>query len=423
MINTLFHHQHRSFLKLWIAQLISQFGDRIHQFALIALVHERFPGSSLALAKLMACTIMPVFLIQPFAGVFVDRWDRRTTLFVCDVVRGGLVLLIPFFLMSADSMWPIYGVVFLAFCFPRFHVPAKMAIIPDLVPEDSLLKANSLITTTGLIAAVLGAACGAFLIEYFGARNGFIIDSITFFVSALFVWNMAIPRQLKINKAQLQESVQKIKKSVWHEIREGFDYIIKHKEIRFVIDMLFVLFMAAGSIYVLIVVFVQEAFQSVTRDVGVLAIFLVVGLFVGIMIYGKWGKRFSWYKTIFFCLILGGTMLSVFALLVQEYNNLTMAMGLAFFWGLTIGPIFVASNTVVHIVSDEEKRGQVFSALEIVINFAFLVAMFISSWLSNFVPKFSILTVVGGLCAFVGLLGLTRSRDFQKLALDGGKMA
>ncbi|MCA9399596.1 MAG: hypothetical protein KC618_07595, partial [Candidatus Omnitrophica bacterium] len=60
---------------------------------------------------------------------------------------------------------------------------------------------------------------------------------------------------------------------------------------------------------------------------------------------------------------------------------------------------------------------------EIVINFAFLVAMFISSWLSNFVPKFSILTVVGVLCAFVGLLGLTRSRDFQKLALDGGKMA
>ena len=70
MFETLFQKKHRNFLKLWIAQLISQFGDRIHQFALIALVYERFPGSSLALAKIMACTILPVFLIQPFAGVF-----------------------------------------------------------------------------------------------------------------------------------------------------------------------------------------------------------------------------------------------------------------------------------------------------------------------------------------------------------------
>ena len=138
-----------NFLRLWTAQFISQFGDRIHQMALVGLVAQRFPNSAIELAKIMAFTILPVFIIQPFAGVYVDRWDRRKTLFVCDVIRGLLVLTIPFIFMVKDSMIPIYIVVFLIFSCSRLYIPAKMSFIPDLVKEEHLLIANSMMTTTG----------------------------------------------------------------------------------------------------------------------------------------------------------------------------------------------------------------------------------------------------------------------------------
>jgi len=160
MIKLLTELKNRDFQRLWLAQLISQFGDRIHQLALVGLIAERAQGSVTSLAKLLAFTILPVFIIQPFAGVFVDRWDRKTTLFVCDIFRGALVLTIPFLFIYHDSMIPIYGVVFTSFCFSRFYVPAKMSIIPDLVEADNLMMANSLVSTTGMIAFVAGCALG-----------------------------------------------------------------------------------------------------------------------------------------------------------------------------------------------------------------------------------------------------------------------
>lgn len=426
MIRLLFHKDNRNFLRLWLAQLVSQFGDRIHQLALVGLIAERSPGSTFGLAKIMAFTILPVFVIQPFAGVFVDRFDRRTTLFICDIVRGVLILAIPYIFLHYHSMVPIYIIVFLVFCFSRFHVPAKLSILPDLVDEDSLYKANSLITTTGMIAAALGAMIGAFLIEYYGARNGFIIDAITFFISALFLFNITQPWRWRIQKKTIVDEGKKIlediKKSVWQEMKEGFDYLLKHKEFRFVVNVMYTVLTVAGAIYIVMIVFIQETFNSVTKDLGVLALSLVIGLFCGVIAYGHWGKKFKWYNTIFLCLICGGLVLVLFSQLVYRYPILPMACGLAMLWGVTIGPIFIASNTVVHIISDENMRGKVFSALEIVINLAFLIAMFISSWLSEIVGMVWILTSVGGLCVFLGLFWLMQSQR-GILAFDGKKMA
>jgi MFS family permease len=410
MFNFLFHKDNRNFLRLWLAQLISQFGDRIHQLALVGLIAERSPGSALGLAKLLAFTIIPVFIIQPFAGVLVDRWDRRTTLFVCDLARGFLVLLIPFILMKTTTMLPVYIIVFLVFSFSRFYVPAKMSIIPDIVEKENLLQANSLITTTGMIAAALGAALGAFIIEWYGAKNGFLIDAATFFLSAVFLVNIRPPFKIKECSKKVihagKEIIGQFKVSVFIEIREGFLYIIRHREIRFIINILFVLLGAAGAVYVVIIVFIQETFHSATKHLGVIAIALVVGLFLGVVSYGRAGKKLSWESTIFSCLLSGGLMLVAFALLIQQYPSIWLAVLLAGILGLTVGPIFIAANTVAHVVSDESMRGKVFSALEIVIHLAFLTTMFISSWLSEYVGRAWILCAVGIICTGIGVGGL-----------------
>src|SRR3989338_9830250 len=113
----------RNFFLLWLGQIISQLGDRLGQMALIGFVYLRDPGSTLEIAKILSFTIIPVFLIGPLAGVYVDRWDRRRTMFVCDLIRAALVFTIPFFLIDTESLIPLYIVVFLIFCIGRFFVP------------------------------------------------------------------------------------------------------------------------------------------------------------------------------------------------------------------------------------------------------------------------------------------------------------
>jgi len=411
MLNFIFDGKNKNFMRLWWAQLISQFGDRINQMALIGLVAERAPGSALGLAKILSFTIIPVFIVGPIAGVFVDRWDKRRTLFVCDLIRGLLVLTIPTIFMFRSSMVPIYIVIFLIFCFSRFYVPAKMSIIPQLVVKDNLLVANSLMTTTGMIAFVLGCALGGFLVDHLGAYGGFISDAITFFLSALLI--VSIPGDLRIHfdpdrLRKTGEEVIRIERSVFGEVADAVKYLAGNKGIRFVINTLFVLLAAAGAVYVVIIVFIQETFQTVTKDLGMLAVSLGIGLFLGTALYGKWGKRWSWQHTIYYCLIAGGLMIVVFAFMVASLASLPVAIALSIILGIVIGPIFIAANTIIHLVADEKMRGKVFSALEIVIHFAFLASMFLCSVLSEYVPRIWILVTVGGIFAAMGTLGLFR---------------
>ncbi len=426
MVSFILDVKNRQFMRLWWAQLISQFGDRINQMALIGLIAERTPGSALHLAKLLSFTIIPVFIVGPIAGAYIDRWDTRKTLFVCDILRGLLVMTIPFIFIYQQSMVPIYIVVFLIFCCSRFYIPAKMSIVPDLVPRENLLMANSLLTTTGMIAFVVGLAAGGVLVDFLGARGGFMADAVTFFASAALIMSISRNFRLRINRNRLLESGRefiKIEKSVMAEVKEGLRYLVNTPDIRFVINMFFTLMSAAGAIYVVIIVFIQQTFHSVTRDLSVLAVFLGVGLFLGALAYGKWGQKLAWYKTIFFCLIGGGIMMVCFAVLVKSYPNIFMAAGLALALGLITGPIFIASNTIVHLVSNEQMRGKVFSALEVVMHFAFFIAMLISAVLSEFVARAWILTGVGILFALVGLFGLIRYQNGRALAVEPEKVA
>ena len=158
--------KNRNFFLLWLGQIISQLGDRLDQMALIAFVYLRAPGSTMQIAKILSFTIIPVFLIGPIAGVYVDRWDRRRTMCVCDILRALLVFTIPFFLFYAKNIIPIYIVVFVVFSIGRFFVPAKLAIIPDLVGKKDLLLANSLVNTTGMIAAILGFGVSGVVVKH-----------------------------------------------------------------------------------------------------------------------------------------------------------------------------------------------------------------------------------------------------------------
>jgi MFS family permease len=165
--------KNRNFFLLWLGQIISQVGDRLGQMALIALVSVRPGNSTIAIAKVLFFTIAPVFIIGPLAGVYVDRWDRRRTLYISDTLRAMLMLAIPLFLFNFTVLIPLYAVIFLVFCIGRFFIPAKLSILPELVENKDMLIANSLINITGMIAAILGFGISGILVEWWGAKGGF----------------------------------------------------------------------------------------------------------------------------------------------------------------------------------------------------------------------------------------------------------
>ncbi len=410
------HQDNRDFFRFWLSQLISQFGDRVHQMALVGLIAVRAPGSTFELAKLLSFTIIPVFIIGPIAGVFVDRWDRRTTMFVCDLIRGALVLAIAFYFMHLPDLWPLYTAVFLIFTFSRFHVIAKMSFIPQLVRPNDLHIANSLVTTTGMIALVLGALLGGYIVEYVGAKGGFIWDATTFFISGLLVISISSVRRWRINREGIMRNTKEMvraQKTVWTEIIEGVRYISRQRQIRFIFIMMSVLFAAAGAVYVVIIVFVQQAFNSVTKDLGFLAVPLGIGLFVGSLAFGKWGGRVSKFKTMFLSLVLGGLLIALFAALVEGTHNRNLAVALVFILGLVSGPVVIASNTILHQVCDSQMSGKVFAALEFVMHLAFLGAMLATSLIAESIPRAWILIAVGVIFTIIGFIGLFKSRHWK----------
>ncbi len=371
--------------------------------ALIAFVYQRAPGSSLQIAKILSFTIIPVFLIGPIAGAYVDRWERRRTMFTCDFVRAFLVLSIPLFLFYSKNLIPIYCIIFIVFSLSRFFVPAKLSIIPDIVDKKDLLLANSLVNTTGMIAAVLGFGISGVIVEWLGAKGGFYLDALSFLISGTFIFLIVKKNGPHLTVQNISKDIMEvIQKSVFQDIKEGLSYFLKEKGIRFTAIIMFILWAALGSVYVVSIVFVQKTLQSATKDLGLLVMFLGMGLLAGSLIYGRFGQRICEYKIIFTSLISSGIMLVVFAIGIDRYPCFSVAALLAFLLGISISPIMIASNTIIHNISENHMMGKIFSSMEIVMHLGFLIFMLISSFLAEKIPPIYILIFVG---CFFGILG------------------
>jgi MFS family permease len=408
--------KNRNFLLLWLGQIISQLGDRLDQMALIGFVYLRAPGSTIEIAKILSFTILPVFLIGPLAGAYVDRWDRRRTMYACDFLRSALVLLIPLFLFYSKRLAPIYLVIFVVFSISRFFVPAKLSIIPELVNKKDLLMANSLVNTTGMIAAILGFGVSGILVERLGAQSGFYLDSLSFLISGTLIFLIARRTHTSMNLRKVsQEIVEVIKKSVFQEIKDGILYSCRNKNIRFTAGIIFLLWSALGAVYVVLIVFVQKTLHSATADLGLLIMFLGIGLFIGSLVYGRFGQRISHYKVIFASLILSGIMLVVFALSLHRYPNFATAAALSLSLGILVSPIMIATNTIIHRASDNDMMGKIFSSLEIIMHLGFLLFMFITSLLAEKFSQLYILVIIGILFSTLGFANLIFHRKLPWL--------
>ncbi len=383
-----------NFLALWIGQIISQFGDRLAQMALIGLYLKQTAGISLShsvpvMRNLFFFSTLPILLFSPLAGVYVDRWSRKKTLIAADLLRAGLILLIPLLAGYTDGMWSIYGVIFLVFSVTCFFSPAKSAIIPNLVKKRELLAANSLSNITRLIAMIGGVTAGGIIVAWTGTKMSFYLDSLSFLLSGLAILAIRIKEDLPPEESKV--GIGRVAK----ELVAGLNFIRKKKRVKFVATSLFILMGASGIGYLLVTVFVTKALNLGTIGLSVLATFLGIGMLAGSLIYGHFGEQIEREKV-----IVGGILVcGVCAVLLGGSKSLfLLSLGVSII-GFIASPIMIAAYTLTQELTPDRIRGRVFSALEVIINSSFLFFIWVAGVLGAWLPIQSIFYLTG-----VGLL-------------------
>ena len=175
-----------SFAALWTGQLISLFGDRLHQVALAVLVLIT-TGSALAAGFVFLVATLPNVLFGPFAGTLVDRWEHKEVMIVSDLLRAAVILLIP--IAVATNVLLVYPLVFIVTTISIFFRPARVAILPRIVDEDDLLTANSALWIAEVSADVIGYPVAAVFVAALGTALplAFWIDAATYVGSAVLL--------------------------------------------------------------------------------------------------------------------------------------------------------------------------------------------------------------------------------------------
>ena len=181
----------QNFRRLVTGRLISQTGDWFNSVALFTLLLS-LTGSGEAVGLVLIIKLLPQFFVGPVAGVVADRFNRKTIMIVADLLRGVLVL--GFLLVDRpEQVWIVYVVAALEIIISSFFEPAESAAVPMIVSREELVSANALSGASWSITLAFGAALGGAVTGAFGRNTAFVIDSITFFVSAAFIWATRIP--------------------------------------------------------------------------------------------------------------------------------------------------------------------------------------------------------------------------------------
>jgi MFS family permease len=206
----------RNFRLLWLGQIVSQLGDWFNYVALYALLFE-LTGSATAVASLMVVQMLPVALVGPSAGVIVDRFDRRRIMIAADLVRGVAVLGL-LLVRTPALVWFAYACTAVVVSASAFFEPARSATVPSIVRREDLVSANAVSTGTWSAMLAIGGGLGGLVAASLGRDAAFLINSLSFFISAVCLWRLQVPARSDGIRAT----------AGWHGLVEGIEYMRAH---------------------------------------------------------------------------------------------------------------------------------------------------------------------------------------------------
>jgi len=178
----------RNYRRLWLAQIISETGDWFYMLALYSLLLQ-FTGRAQSVGFALVLQVLPSTLVGPMAGVVNDRIRRRQVMIAADLARMMIVAAMTL-VRSAQMIWLVYPLLFLETVMWGFFEPARSAVIPNVVGEDQLLAANTVSSITWSVTFAVGSAIGGFVAVWLGRDAVFVLNALSFLVSALLISRM-----------------------------------------------------------------------------------------------------------------------------------------------------------------------------------------------------------------------------------------
>ncbi len=344
-----------NFRNLWFGQIVSLLGDWFNLIASAALISQ-LTHSGLAVGALFVVRTLAPFLLSPLAGVAADRYNRKHILIVADLTRAVVVF---GFLLVRDpgDVWLLYTLTAIQLGLSAFFFPARNAILPDITSEGEVGAANALSSATWSVMLALGAALGGLVSGTWGIYPAFVIDGITFFVSAYF-----IARVVLTHRPQAGNSDKSIG-AAFKQYAEGLRYLRQNIDV-FVITFhkaINALFLSYGF-QVVQVAIAQEVFvYGKEGGISLGLMFAIAGVGTGIgpvlarYLIGDDGPKLRWAIAVGY--LIGGIGLLITAPL-SSFGIVLLGTALRSFGG---GLVWVFSTQLLLQAVPGPVRGRIFA--------------------------------------------------------------
>ncbi|HEV7603937.1 MAG TPA: MFS transporter [Candidatus Limnocylindrales bacterium] len=388
-----------SFSALWAGQLISLFGDRLNQLALVAVV-QISTGSVLATGLVFFAATLPNLLLSPIAGTFVDRWDHKEVMVASDILRAAIVLVLP--IAAVTNIILVYPLIFLVTTVSVFFRPARVAILPQIVPEEDLLSANSALWVGETIADVVGYPLAGVFVALLGSAVpiAFWVDSATYLASAALLATIVVhARRRSVDR-------QAGRPDFAAELAAGWQFL-RHETVL----LANTLQGAAGQFSLGIAIALTPSFVQATYNqssfgwqaaYGFLETGIGVGNLLGGFLIGLIGARFAKGRMV----ILGYTAWGLLIFLFAITNNLPVALGLAFGQGVANMIFIIPSQTLFQERTPPELMGRVVGFRFALVFGSMTIAMALGAILGQVLGPMPVIGAFGLVTAVAGLAGL-----------------
>lgn len=395
----------RSFLALWVGQLVSRAGDNFATVAALALVNQ-LSGSPMVIGLLALCTTLPPLFFGLVGGVFADRVDRRILMIASDVIRGVIVLLM-LAVRRPEHIPLLYIGAFGLATVGAFFYPARNASIPHLVDEQHLMAANGLIQASELIALIFGAATAGFLVGYLGSDFAFLFDGGTYFFSAATLLTIHIPFNPPPERSRTTL------RTLWDQMREGLGYIRSNRTLRHLMPVTAVGTLGFGAIIVLGLTYVTTVLKVGPQGLGLIYACQGLGVILGGMLIGQISERLPVHWLVAICMGLLG--ISIIGFAWSPHLGMVFLCTIAI--GLSLVSVQASLNTLTQVLVPDEGRGRVASALSMVIGASTSASTALSGAFGSLFGVRSVFMVAGGICIVTGVVAfftVRLPREFER---------
>lgn len=411
------------FLILWSGQIFSQLADKVYLVLMIAIIASQFQLADQPISRwvspVMIAFTIPAVLFGSLAGVYVDRWQKKSILVVSNLLRGILVLVLPSLLIVSQGQTltgsiPLgfalmLGITFIVSVFTQFFAPAEQAVIPLIVQKRNLLAANSLYTTTMMALLIIGFAIGDPLLDFadrlatfIGLPSGIgkaILVGGAYVIAGIILLALQTDEKLKSNSQDQSR--------VWQDIQDGIKYLGENNIVRNALIQLVILFSIFAALAVLAVSLADQIPQLAAEEFGILLAAAGVGMGFSAAILGSKGENTD--PTLLGLIGSIGVAASLAGLSFATHD-LRFALAMTTLLGVFAALIGVPMQTTIQSETPVSKRGKVFGLQNNAVNIALSLPLVLAAEAER---RLGLSTVILGLSAIAMAGGILTWYIFQ----------